>query len=212
MVRFLHSHLGKNMKKISLFISFALFFFTAIANAHGPVRGKMTATATVDAPAEKVWEVISNYDDLSWLPPVKSVTADKGNEEGSVRVITLDNGETITEVLKKYSADKMSYKYKITKMSTVKTIKHAGQDEEIPALPVDNYQGILTVKEKAGKTIVTWVATYYRGYANNNPPAELNEETADEAVTAVLKSGLTSLMKKFDASASDSDVEMKMKR
>ncbi len=200
------------MKKVSLYVSLVLFFFTTIASAHGPVRGKLTATANVAADAEKVWEVISNYDDLSWLPPAKSVTADKGNDKGSVRVITLKDGGTITEELKKYDADKMTYKYKITDMSTVKTIKHAGQDEDIPVLPVDNYAATLTVKDKGGKSIVTWVATYYRGYANNNPPAELNEEAADEAVTAVLKAGLANLMKKFDSNADESDVKIVMKR
>jgi len=200
------------MKKVSLFVSLFFFFFTSIANAHGPVRGKLTATVDIDAKAEKVWEVISNYDDLSWLPPVESVKADKGNKKGSVRVITLKDGGTITEELKAYKADKMSYKYKITDMSTVKTIKHSGQDEDVPVLPVDNYAATLTVKDKGGKAVVTWIATYYRGYANNNPPAELNEEAADEAVTAILKAGLTNLLKKFDSSASDSDVEIKMKR
>lgn len=200
------------MKKVSLFVSLVLFFFTAIASAHGPVRGKMTATVKIDAEAEKVWDVISNYDDMSWLPPVASVTADKGNEKGSVRVITLKDGGTITEELKDYKADKMTYKYKITDMSTVKTIKHAGQDEDVPVLPVENYAAKLTVKDKGGKAVVTWIATYYRGYVNNNPPAELNEEAADEAVTGVLKAGLTNLLKKFDSSGDDSDVKFEMKR
>jgi mxaD protein len=55
---------------------------------------------------------------------------------------------TITEFLKKYDAAKMSYTYKITDMSIVKTIQHSGQDEDVPVLAVDNYQGKLTVKKK----------------------------------------------------------------
>ena len=200
------------MKKVSLFVSLVFFFFTTIASAHGPVRGKLTATINIDAEAEKVWEVISNYDDMSWLPPVKSVTADNGNDKGSIRVITLKDGGTITEELKNYKADKMTYKYKITDMSTVKTIKHAGQDEEVPVVPVENYAATITVKAKGSKSIVTWIATYYRGYVNNNPPAELNEEAADEAVTGIFKAGLANLAKKFDSSTSESDVEIKMKR
>lgn len=209
---FITQTLGSNMKKISLFISFVLVFFTATASAHGPVRGKMTATVSIDASAQKVWDVISNYDDMSWLPAVASVNADNGNNKGSVRVITLKNGGTITEELKNYKADKMTYKYKITKMSSVKTIQHAGQDEDIPVLPVENYAAKLSVKEKGGKTVLTWVATYYRGYVNNNPPAELNEAAADEAVTAVLTGGLTSVLQKFDASADSSAVKITLKR
>jgi len=197
------------MRKISLIVSLVAIFFTATAVAHGPVRGKLTATVTIDAAADKVWDVISNYEDMSWLPAVKSASADKGNKKGSVRVLTLKNGGTITEELKDYKADKMSYKYKITDMSTVKTIQHAGQDEDVPVLPVENYAAKITVKGKGGKSVVTWVATYYRGYVNNNPPAELNEEAADEAVTAVLKAGLENLAGKFGSSA---DVKFKMKR
>lgn len=197
------------MRKISLIVSLVAIFFTASAVAHGPVRGKLTATVTIDAAADKVWDVISNYEDMSWLPAVKSVSADNGNNKGSVRVLTLKNGGTITEELKNYKADKMTYKYKITDMSTVKTIQHAGQDEDIPVLPVENYAAKITVKGKGGKSVVTWVATYYRGYVNNNPPAELNEAAADEAVTAVLKAGLENLAGKFGSSA---DVEFKMKR
>lgn len=197
------------MKKISLLVSLVLIFFTAVATAHGPVRGKMTATVTIDASADDVWNVISNYDDMSWHPAIKSATADNGNKKGSVRVLTLSNGGTITEELKNYKADKMSYKYKITDMSTVKTIQHAGQDEDIPVLPVENYAAKLTVKGKGSKSVVTWIATYYRGYVNNNPPEELNEEAADAAITAVLTGGLTSLAEKFGTTA---DVEITMKR
>jgi mxaD protein len=200
------------MRKMSIFVSLALLFFTAVASAHGPVRGKMTAAVSVDASAEKVWDIIKNYDDMSWLPGIKSVEADNGNEKGSVRVLTLKEGGTITEEMKAYKADKMSYKYKITDISTAKTIQHAGQDENVPVLPVENYQATITVKAKGDKSEVTWVATYYRGYVNNNPPEELNEEAADKAVTAILTSGLTNLAKQFDSSADESAVSIKMKR
>lgn len=183
------------MKKTSLFVSAALFLFAGTVNAHGPVRAKMTATMTIDAPAAKVWEVIKNYDDMSWHPAIKSVKGDGTNNKGAVRVLTLANG-TITEELKAYDAAKMGYKYKITDMSSTGTIKHAGQDEEIPVLPVGNYAADISVEDKGGKAEVEWVATYYRAYVNNNPPAELNEEAADKAVTDMLKSGLESLAKK----------------
>ena len=70
------------MKKITLFVSVLLFLFTAVANAHGPVRQKAEEEITINAPAEKVWAIIKDYGDLSWLPEVKSVTVDKGNEKG----------------------------------------------------------------------------------------------------------------------------------
>lgn len=200
------------MKRFVLLVSILLLSLTTAVYAHGPVRGKMTAEVTIDAPAAEIWAVIKNYDDLSWHPAINNTTADKGNTKGSIRVLTLKKGGTITEELKAYNADKMSYKYKITQISSVKTIQHAGQEEEVPILPVENYAATLSVKEKSGKSSVTWVATYYRAYVNNNPPEELNEEAADKGVTAVLTSGLTSLLKQFDSNADESAVSITMKR
>jgi len=170
-----------------------LFFFVAAANAHGPVRQKAEEEITINAPAEKVWSIIKNYDDMSWLPGIKSTTADKGNGKGSIRVLTLTDGGTITEELKKYDDKKMSYTYKITEMSTAKTITHAGAEEKVPALPVDNYAASIDLEAKGDTTVVSWKAGYYRAYMNNNPPEEMNEDAANSAVTALLKSGLANL-------------------
>lgn len=200
------------MKKIVLFVALVVVVFSSMTMAHGPVRGKMTATVTIDASAQDIWAVISEYDDMSWHPAISNTTVDNGNNKGSVRVLTLKNGGIITEELKKHDDNKMSYKYKITGMSSVKTIQHAGQNVEVPVLPVNNYQATLSVKEKAGKAIVSWVATYYRAYVNNNPPTELNEKAADKGVTAILMEGLTSLLQKFDSSADSSAVKITMKR
>ena len=197
------------MKKITLLASSALLLIAGVANAHGPVRGKLTATATIDAPAAKVWDVIKNYDDMAWLPAVKSVKGDGGNNKGSVRVLNLVNGGSITEELKAYEADKMSYKYKITDMSSVGTIKHAGQDEKIPVLPVGNYAAEISITDKGGKAEVEWVATYYRAYVNNNPPEELNEAAADKAVTEVFTDGLKNLANKVAAPTPSVHIEVK---
>jgi hypothetical protein len=204
--------LGSRMKKISLLISLLLLSFFTAAYAHGPVRGKLTATVTVDASAAEVWKVIGEYGDMSWHPSISDTRADQGNETGSVRVLTLKNGGQITEELKTHDDAKMSYKYKITDMTSTGTITHAGQEEKIPVLPVENYQATLSVKAKGAKSLVTWIATYYRGYVNNNPPAELNEEAADAAVTEVFTDGLTALAQKFNASASSSDIDVNVKR
>ena len=199
------------MKKISLLASAALLLFTGVVNAHGPVRAKLTATITINAPAAKAWELIKNYDDMSWHPGIKSVKGDGGNTKGSIRTLTLAHGGTIVEELKAYDDSKMTYKYKITDMSSTGTIKHSGQDETIPVLPVGNYAAELSVSDKGGKAEVEWVATYYRAYVNNNPPAELNEEAADKAVTEVLTAGLKNLSKKLDLGATP-EVHLDMKR
>jgi len=181
------------MKKMSLFVPALLFMFTAAANAHGPVRQKFEEEITINAPAEKVWSIIKDYGDLSWLPAVKSTKVDGGNTKGATRVLTLNNGGTITEELKKYDDKKMSYAYKITDMSIANTITHSGQEEKIPVLPVTDYSASIDLEPKGDTTVVSWKAGYYRAYMNNNPPEEMNEEAATTAVSTVLRAGLENI-------------------
>lgn len=181
------------MKKITLIASVFLFFFAAIASAHGPVRQKAEEQITINAPADKVWTIIKNFDDMSWLPAVSNTSAEGGNKKGATRVLTLKEGGTIKEELKKYDETKMSYAYKITEMSTAKTITHAGVEEKVPVLPVDNYSATIEVEAKGDTSVVNWTAGYYRAYTNNNPPAEMNEAAANAAVGSVLKTGLLNL-------------------
>ena len=200
------------MKKVILLITTLFFIFAASVQAHGPVRGKMTATVKINAPADKIWAVIKNFDDMSWHPLITNVKAKGGNKKGATRTLTLKGGGTITEKMKTHKDDKMSYKYKITDMSITKTIQHSGKAEKVPVLPVENYSAKISVKGKGGSSEVSWVATYYRGYLNNNPPAELNEDAADNAVRNVLTSGLGSLLRKFESGGKDSAVKIKVKR
>lgn len=183
------------MKKITLFVSVLLFFFTAIASAHGPVRQKAEEKIIISAPAEKVWALIKEYGDMSWHPDIFNTTVKGGNTKGAIRVLTLKDGGTITEELKKYDDAKMSYAYKITEMSSSKTITHAGAEEKVPALPVNDYAASIELADKGGKTEVIWKAGYYRAYMNNNPPEEMNEDAANTAVKAVLETGLINLKK-----------------
>jgi mxaD protein len=185
--------LGVIMKKVSLITTALMFLFTSVANAHGPVRQKAEQEITINAPAEKVWALIKDFGNMSWHPDIFNTSSEGGNKKGGTRVLTLKDGNTITEELKKYDDAKMSYAYKITEMSTAKTITHAGVEEKVPALPVDNYSASIEITAKGDSSVVAWTAGYYRAYTNNNPPEEMNEETANAAVNAVLKAGLISL-------------------
>lgn len=182
------------MKKIQLSLSaLVLFFIASFAFAHGPVRQDTTESIVIKAPADKVWALIKDFGEMAWHPAIQS-TENKGtNEPGATRVLTLKSGGTITEELKKYDAAKMSYSYKITDMSTDKTINYAGADEKVPVLPVANYSATITVTSQGDQTTVQWKAGYYRAYTNNNPPDEMNETAANAAVKAVFTEGLNSL-------------------
>lgn len=181
------------MKKFTLLLSLGALMVTSVASAHGPVRQKLEQEITINAPAEKVWNIIKEYNDMSWLPAIKGVTATGGNEKGASRVLTLKNGGTITEELKKYDDAKMSYAYKITEMSTAKTITHAGVEEKVPVVPVDNYSATITVEAQGANSAVHWKAGYYRAYTNNNPPDEMNEAAANAAIKGIFTSGLNNL-------------------
>ncbi|MEO1138399.1 MAG: SRPBCC family protein [Pseudomonadota bacterium] len=158
-----------------------------VANAHGPTRQKVTVTADIPASPEEVWAVIGNFQDMSWHPAVHSTTGKNGNEIDATRLLTLgeEGGPTIDEVLYKFSDEKMSYSYRITAV-------------EVEVLPVTNYSAHLTVKPGAdGGSIVEWRGAFYRGYPNNNPPPELNDEAAVAAVTGVYQAGLDALVARF---------------
>jgi len=147
--------------------------------AHGPTRQKVTETVTIDAPADKVWALIHNFDALKdWHPAVEASPADKGNAEGSVRQLKLKGGGALTETLESHDEAKMRYSYRA---------KDGG------ALPVTNYTSTISVKADGGKAVVEWRGAFYRGYPNNNPPADQNDEAAIAAVTAVYKAGLANL-------------------
>ncbi|MGB5559082.1 MAG: SRPBCC family protein [Paracoccaceae bacterium] len=159
----------------------------AMALAHGPTRQKVTLTAEIPVTPAEVWAVIGNFQDMSWHPAVHSSTGENGNNIDATRVLTLgaEGGPTISEILYKYSAEKMSYSYRITEVL-------------VEVLPVTNYSSHLTVKPlDNGNSIVEWRGAFYRGFPNNDPPPELNDEAAVAAVTGIYQAGLDALVARF---------------
>jgi carbon monoxide dehydrogenase subunit G len=153
----------------------------APSSAHGPTRQKVTEQITINAPADAVWAKIKNFDALKdWHPAVAESPADKGNSEGSVRTLKLKNGGTLVETLESYNEAQKRYSYRA---------KDGG------ALPVTNYTSTLQVSGSGNSSTVEWRGAFYRGYPNNNPPPDQNDEAAVAAVTGVYKSGLENLKK-----------------
>jgi carbon monoxide dehydrogenase subunit G len=168
------------MRLIPLVFATIAMILPLAASAHGPTRQKVTETVEIAAPPEKVWEIVRNFDDMSWHPAVHSTVGDGGNAIDATRVLTLGaaDGPTISEILYKYSEEKRSFSYRIT-------------DVDVEVLPVTNYSAHITVKDGAdGGTLLEWRGAFYRGYPNNDPPEHLNDEAAVKAVTGVYKAGL----------------------
>ncbi len=66
-------------------------------------------------------------------------------------------------------------------------------------LPVSNYSSSIRVSGEGAKSTVEWKGAFYRGYVNNDPPPELNDEAAVNAVNGVYKVGLDALKAKLEA-------------
>jgi len=155
------------------------------AQAHGPTRQKVVETITIAAPPAAVWAKIKNFDALKdWHPAVESSPADKGNSEGSVRQVGLKGGGALVETLERYDDAAMRYTYRA---------KDGG------ALPVTNYTSTISVSGEGNTATVEWRGAFYRGFPNNDPPPDKNDEAAVKAVTGVYQSGLANLKKLVEA-------------
>jgi hypothetical protein len=158
---------------------------SAPAFAHGPSRQKVVEKIEIDAPADKVWAIVGNFQDLSWLPPVAKIEGSGGNAVDAKRKITLKSGGVIDESVTKYEPDSKTIAYKIDAV-----------DPKV--FPVNNYAATMSVKEEGGKSVVEWKGAFYRGFMNNDPPPELSDEAALKAVTDLYKSGLAALKAKAE--------------
>jgi len=175
------------MKQVLTAVAAAVVALAPLAaDAHGPTRKKVTETVEIAAPADKVWAAIGNFQDMSWHPAITSTTGQGGNAVDATRKLTLSGGGTIDEVLYKFEPEKKSYSYRITNV-------------DVKVLPVTNYSSTLIVEPiDATRTKVEWRGAFYRGYPNNDPPPELNDEAAVAAVTAVYRGGLDALKAKLE--------------
>ena len=85
------------MKMLALATAAVLAVVSFSADAHGPTRRKVKETVEINAPAAKVWAVVGNFQDMSWLPPVEKTEGKGGNEVKATRTLTLKGGATVDE-------------------------------------------------------------------------------------------------------------------
>lgn len=154
--------------------------------AHGPSRKKEITTIEINAPAEKVWAVVGNYQDMTWHPAIeKSEATGPMEPEKAKRTLTYKSGHVMTDTLLDYYPED-------------KKIGFMTDKEDHKLLPVEGYMSTLSVKDAGGKSMVEWKGAFYRGYVNNDPPPELNDAAAIKAVTAYQKEGLDGLKAKIE--------------
>ena len=170
------------MKKTTLCLVFGFLLLPALASAHGPSRQKVVKEIDINASPEKVWAVISDFCAIkNWLPPVTECESNGSHEPNTLRTLTLENGELLKEQLLKHRPEKMMYQYMIKEANT-------------KALPVSSYGStIMVTAGENGGSVLTWKSGFYRGFMNNNPPPELSDEAAVNAVSAVYDAGLAKI-------------------
>ena len=103
--------------------------------AHGPTRQKVRELIEINAAPDKVWAVIGNFQDMSWLPPVTKTEGDKGNGRGHAEADAggwRDSRGGTQHI--RCRQDDLSYR--IT-------------DVDVKVLPVTNYSSTLTVTPSA---------------------------------------------------------------
>lgn len=157
--------------------------------AHGPTRQKLELSVDIAAPPAKIWAIIGNFHDLSWVPAVAGVTGPGGNDPDTAkRDVTLKSGGAWhAEELSDYDAAKHTY-------GTF--LPHV----DIKILPVADFSAHLAVTPiDAGHSHVEWRSAFYRGYPNNNPPPDLNEAAAVRAVTAFCQPALDALKTRLES-------------
>ncbi len=177
----------KFTRTLLTFGAFVIPFSAALA--HGPTRVKLDLSVDVAAPPAKVWATIGNFQDLSWAPSVAKVTGTDGNTANQAhRTITLKSGPVLPdEELDDYDSTKMEY---------TTFLPHV--DPKV--FPVADYSTHVMVKPlPSGGSHVEILAAFYRGYMNNNPPPDMNEDAAKKAVSALWQPALDALKTKFGA-------------
>ena len=138
---------------------------------------------TINAPADKVWEKVSNFNDLgAWHPAVKKTEITKGenNKVGAERLLTLQDDGTIQEKLLAYNAKGKTFKYSILE----------------GVLPVSSYVSSVTVKPASkNTTTVIWKGDFKRKDVSDMPAEGQDDANALNVITSVYKGGLENLKK-----------------
>lgn len=144
---------------------------------------KVTRTVDIQAPVDKVWAAVKDFDSLNkWHPGFAKdeIVQGTNNTPGAVRSLTIKDGPTFTEKLLTFDEARHSYSYRII---------------ESP-LPLRDYVSHLSVKPGAkGGSRVTWSGTFKRKSTADTPPDAENDDAAVKLITGVYEGGLANLKK-----------------
>lgn len=182
------------MKQLFKGLLLSLALLPAVAFSHGAPRITVEESVVINADPAVVWNAVKNFDSAhSWIPAIEATEA-SGNDKGATRTLTLKGGATVSEKLKKFDDENMSYMYEITDISKAGEVDDHGEMHEVPAFPVSKYKSWVSVEAVDGGAKVTWLGKFFRAYhGNHHPPKELDDDAAKNAVTGLYTSTLASL-------------------
>ena len=176
------------MKALKAIALAAMAAVSMAAVAAAPVL-HVSKKVTIDAPADKVWEQVKNFDGLgSWHPAVEKdeIVAGKNNTVGAERLLSLKGGGTIKEKLMVFDDKHHMFKYQILE----------------GVLPVSDYTSVVSVKAAGkDKSTVTWSGSFKRKDTGAKPAADADDATATKTMSGVYQAGLDNLKKMMEGGA-----------
>ena len=138
----------------------------------------------INAPAEAVWAVVSDFNGLPrWLPVIveSRLILGKNREVGAIRELTRANGTKVQEKLISYEPWNMSLGYTYI----------GGQ-----VGATDYFPTITVTEDGSGKSKVVWKARFKRvAYWTDEPPAGQDDATPLNGLNKVYAMGLENLKK-----------------
>jgi len=158
------------------------------AHAHGPTPQKAKESISLQAPADKVWAVVKQFDAIDqWHPDVKKSEGDGSNQSGGKRTLTFHNGQSLVEELDYYNEKEREYSYRLKTENTL-------------AFPTSSHSVDLKVSvgDTPDTSVVTLKSRFYRGDTGNTPPSHLSDEAAVRAMTDFFRHGLDGLKNKLE--------------
>ncbi len=157
-----------------LLVSF-LLMISLPAAAQGLLNSYQAVT--IEAPAEKVWEAVKDFDGLAnWHPMFSSGAIKSGtnNEPGAIRTVTVKDGPSFDEELLTWDALGRKFTYRLI--------------DPVP-LPVARYFGALEVVQvRRNTSAVLWSSRYL-----NNSGGKMKDEEVIAFINGAFKAGLDNL-------------------
>ena len=151
-----------------------------------PKQLKVVETTVINAPVDKVWAAVKDFDSLDkWHPAIAKdeIVSGSNNKPGAVRALSIKDGPVIKEKLVAFSNTMHSFTYKFV---------------DTP-FPIKDYVSTLHVKaNKDGTSLVRWSSTFKRKNPAENPPDAENDQAGIKLITGIYQSGLANLKKQVE--------------